>query len=121
MPVPIFQELTITTEKWLDWQIILLSGKFVVQSFSLVRKKFDTMETGHSPKVAIDMTGISQIDSSALTIILNFQKRLREKGGTLAIFGPNAIIKDTLLIVGFDMAVPIYNTRAMFEQSVGAQ
>lgn len=121
IPVQTLQELNINTEKWRDWQIILLSGKFVVQSFSLVRKRFDSLETGPAPRVAIDMTGIVQIDSSALTIILNFQKRLQEKGGTLVIFGPNAIIKDTLLIVGFDMAVPIYNTRAMFEQSVGSK
>jgi anti-anti-sigma factor len=118
IPVQPLHELTMTTDKWNDWHIIALNGKFVVQWFSIVRNNFDAMETGHSPNVAIDMTGITQIDSSALTIVLNFQKRLQEKGGRLVIFGPNAIIKDTLLIVGFNMAVPIYNTRAMFEQSV---
>lgn len=118
IPVQTFQELAIATDTWHDWQIITLSGKFVVQSFSLVRNKLETMETGPARNVALDMSSVSQIDSSALTIILNFQKRLLDKGGRLVIFGPNAIIKDTLLIVGFNMAVPIYNTRAMFEQSV---
>jgi anti-anti-sigma factor len=118
IPVQPFQELTIDTDTWRDWQIVALKGKFVVQSFSVVRNKFETMETGRSHNIAIDMTGITQIDSSALTIVLNFQKRILEKGGKLAIFGPNAIIKETLVIVGFNMAVPIYNTRAMFEQSV---
>ena len=111
------RELSISTEKWRDWNIVHLDGKFVVQSFALVRNTFDAMERGNAPKVAIDMTGIAQIDSSALTIILNFQKRLQEKDGRLAIFGPNAIIKDTLLLVGFNKVVPIHGTRAMFEQS----
>jgi anti-anti-sigma factor len=119
IPDPAFQELTIAMDTWQDWQIIALSGKFVVQSFSIVRNELEAMETGTTRNVAIDMSGITQIDSSALTIVLNFQRRLLEKGGKLVIFGPNAIIKDTLLIVGFNMAVPIYNTRAMFEQSVG--
>lgn len=121
IPVQTIQELTVTMDAWRNWHIVTLSGKFVVQSFSIVRNKFDTMETGRAPNVAIDMTGITQIDSSALTIVLNFQKRLQEKGGRLVIFGPNAIIKDTLLIVGFNMAVPIFNTRAMFEQSVASK
>lgn len=114
-----FQELTIALDTWHDWQIIAFSGKFVVQSFSVVRNKLEAMETGTARNVAIDLSGITQIDSSALTIILNFQRRLLEKGSKLVIFGPNAIIKDTLIIVGFNMAVPIYNTRALFEQSVG--
>jgi anti-anti-sigma factor len=117
-PAPTSQQLVIATDRWRDWQIVMLTGKFVVQSFSIVRNKLETMDTGETRNVAIDMSGITQIDSSALTIVLNFQKRLQEKGGKLVIFGPNAIIKDTLLIVGFNMAVPIYNTRAMFEQSV---
>ena len=121
MPVQTIQELSIAAEVWRDWQIVILKGKFVVRSFVLVRNKFDSMGTGKEINVAIDMTGITQIDSSALTIVLNFQKRLQENGGKLVIYGPNAIIKDTLLIVGFNMAVPIYNTRAMFEQSVDSK
>jgi anti-anti-sigma factor len=112
-------ELSIEKEKWHDWHIIKLDGKFVVQSFAPVRNDFDSIESEKTPKIALDMSGITLIDSSALTIVLNLQKRLKDKGGELAIFGPNALIKETLLIVGFNMAVPIYNTRAMFEQSVG--
>ena len=118
IPVQTIQELSIATENWRDWHIVILKGKFVVRAFVLVRNKFDSMETGKALNVAIDMTGITQIDSSALTIVLNFQKRLQENGGKLVIFGPNAIIKDTLLIVGFNLAVPIYNTRVMFEKSI---
>jgi anti-anti-sigma factor len=120
IPVPPVRELSISTEKWRDWNIVHLDGKFVVQSFALVRSTFDAIETGTAPNAAIDMGGIAQIDSSALTIILNFQKRLEGKHGKLAIFGPNAIIKDTLMLVGFNKVVPVFSTRAMFEQSAGS-
>jgi anti-anti-sigma factor len=59
------------------------------------------------------------IDSSALTTILNLQKRLNKKGGQVAIIGPNAEITETFSIVGFSLAVPVYSTRQVFEKKTG--
>ncbi|MCU0610058.1 MAG: STAS domain-containing protein, partial [Chitinispirillaceae bacterium] len=67
--------------------------------------------------VAIDFSLVTQIDSTALSQILSFQKRLRKKGGRFAIIGPNEYIKDMFNLVCFDMAVPTYETREQFEQS----
>ena len=114
-------DLSIAVESWQGWHVIFLTGKFVIQSISLVRKKLDEFEADQNPKVAVDMSGVTQIDSSALTIVLNLQKRLRQKKGQVVVIGPSDDVKETLYLVGFNMAVPIYPTRAMFEQSVAAK
>jgi anti-anti-sigma factor len=111
-------ELIITREEWNGWHLLLLTGKFVVKSFNEVRKYFDDLEQMPELKVAVDLTHVSMIDSSALTIILNLQKRLKAKDGQVAIIGPNPDISETFSIVGFSLAVPIYGTRATFEKSV---
>ena len=114
------QSLVIATEKWGEWEILSLTGHFVVKSFALLREHFNRIESGPTPKVAIDLTQTVQLDSSALTVLLNFQRRLHDKNGRIAIIGPNAEIKETLLLVGFNLAVPIFSTREMFEKSVAA-
>jgi anti-anti-sigma factor len=111
-------DLSFSSETWNDWQILHLKGKFVVKSFHAVRTTIDKIESQDTPRLAIDLTDVSHIDSSALTIILNLQKRLNVKGGQSAIIGPNAEISETFSIVGFSLAVPIYSTRTVFEKSV---
>jgi anti-anti-sigma factor len=113
--------LVIKREKWGEWEILVLNGNFVVKSFSLLRVHFAEIEAAPSPKVAMDLSHVVQIDSSALTVLLNFQKRLREKNGRIVIIGPSAEIKETLFLVGFNLAVPIYDTRELFEQGVVAK
>jgi anti-anti-sigma factor len=111
-------ELSISREVWNEWRLLHLKGKFVVKSFNIVRNLFDELEHLTTPRVAVDLTHVSHIDSSALTIILNLQKRLKARGGQAVIIGPNAEISETFSIVGFSLAVPVYSSRAVFEKSV---
>jgi anti-anti-sigma factor len=114
-------DLSITSEEWRGWHVVFLTGKFVVKSIAQVRNKFDEFEAGQTPRVAVDMSGVTQIDSSALTVVLNLQKRLRQKKGEAVVIGPADEIKETLYLVGFNMAVPIYSSRAVFEQATVAK
>jgi len=111
-------ELSISHETWNEWNILNLTGKFVVKSFNRVRTIFEELEVQPTPHVAVDLTRVTQIDSSALTIILNLQKRLKTKGGKAVIIGPNAEISETFSIVGFSLAVPVYASRQVFEKKI---
>jgi anti-anti-sigma factor len=111
-------DLSFAVEELNGWHLIVLTGKFVVKTLSLVRKVFDSLQSRKVLHIALDLTCVTQIDSSALTVMLNLQKRLQQKNSRLALIGPNEVIKETLFMVGFNLAVPIYNTRAEFEQSI---
>jgi anti-anti-sigma factor len=111
-------DLAIAVEKQQEWYIVAMTGKFVVKTLALVRKTFNSIQSRKNLSIALDLTRVTQIDSSALTVILNLQKRLQQKNGRAALIGPNEVIKETLFMVGFNLAVPIYHTRADFEQSV---
>jgi anti-anti-sigma factor len=114
-------ELSITVEMRQGWHVMILAGKFVVKTLSVVRKRFEEIEAGQGPKVAIDLTTVTQLDSSAMTIVLNFQKRLQQKNGHVVVIGPSEEIREMFSIVGFNKAVPVYATQAQFEQSVGSK
>ncbi|MBN2188072.1 MAG: STAS domain-containing protein [Chitinispirillaceae bacterium] len=111
-------DLSVAVKELKGWHCIVLTGKFVVKTIALVRKVFDSLQSGKNLSIALDLTGVTQIDSSALTVMLNLQKQLQQKSGRMALIGPNEVIKETLFMVGFNLAVPVYNTRAEFEQSV---
>jgi anti-anti-sigma factor len=109
-------DLSVTVKELNGWHLIVLNGKFVVKTLSLVRKVFDSLQSRKILSVALDLTCVTQIDSSALTVMLNLQKRLQQNNSRMALIGPNEIIKETLFMVGFNLAIPIYNTLAEFEQ-----
>lgn len=113
-------ELSCTRETWQGWHIINCSGKFVMKGGNAVRAVFEEIMETAEPKIAVDFSAVSQIDSSALAILLNLKKHLKEKNGKVVIIGPNAEINETFSIVGFSLAVPVYSTRAIFEKSNAA-
>jgi anti-anti-sigma factor len=119
-PKAVPADLSITVDELPGWELIVLTGKFVIKTIALVRKVFDSLQSRKNLSIALDLSRVSQIDSSALTVMLDLQKRLQQKNSLLALIGPNEMIKETLFMVGFNHAVTIYNTRAEFEQSVGS-
>jgi anti-sigma B factor antagonist len=112
--------IKISTEKWRSWNIVKIEGKFVIKFIAEIRKAFEAVKDDPSPKIALDLSQTTHLDSSAMTIMLNFQNRLKEKNGGMALFGANEDILGIITIVGFDSFVPIYRTRQDFERSVAA-
>ena len=70
------------------------------------------------PHVAIDFSNTVYIDSSSITLLLNFQKRIQKVNGLLVGFGPNKDISDIFSIVHLDEYIDIYNSRAEFEREL---
>ncbi len=111
--------MNITTKKSKDWDLLVLDGKFVVKQLMNIRVVLNEIENREkSPKIAFDLSKTSYIDSSAITAMLNLQKRLGEKNGNFVLIGPNEDITDILSIVGFDKLIPIFPTHQDFERSV---
>jgi anti-anti-sigma factor len=114
-------DLSVSVREHKGWHLIVLSGKFVVKTISLVRKAFESLQSRKVLYIALDLTGVTQIDSSSLTVMLNLQKRIQQKSGRMALIGPNEVIKETLFMVGFNKAVPMYNTQDEFEHTICPQ
>jgi anti-anti-sigma factor len=112
--------MNISTEKWQSWNIVKIEGKFIIKFVAEIRKILEPMRDGPSPKIALDLSKTTHLDSSAMTLMLNFQSRLKEKKGGMALFGANEDIMGIITIVGFDSFVPIYRTRPDFEKSIAA-
>jgi anti-anti-sigma factor len=98
------------TEKKADWFIITLHGKFVIKNLSYIRNSFDIAANSNELQIAIDLSSVSHVDSSAITILVNFHKKLLAKGGKSIIFGANKDITEIFSIIGIDKIMPVYTS-----------
>ncbi len=112
--------MNISTEKWNMWDIVGIDGAFVVRVLNDIRKVFEKVERNQNPCVALDLTNTSYIDSSAITLLLNFQKRLGNAQGKLVIFGPSEDIQGIFSIVNLEESVNIFSSRSEFESTCQA-
>jgi anti-anti-sigma factor len=110
--------MNISMELWNSWNIVAIEGKFIVKFVADIRKALELLKDQTNPKIAFDLSKTTHLDSCAMTLILNYQNRLKEKEGGLVAFGPNEDIMGIITIVGLDSFVPIYHTRADFERSI---
>ncbi len=112
--------MNVSTEKWNMWDIVAIEGAFVVRVLSDIRKVFEDIEKNPNPHVALDLTTTSYIDSSAITLLLNFQKRLKNANGRMVIFGPSEDIEGIFAIVNLEESVSILQSREEFESTCQA-
>ncbi|MBN1308441.1 MAG: STAS domain-containing protein [Chitinispirillaceae bacterium] len=111
--------MVVTESALHSWRIITLRGKFLVRNIATIRPYFEQAEKEPLPKVAIDMSGVSQLDSSAVTILVNFQRRIVQKDGLLVLFGMPNDIAEIFSIVGIDKMFRICSGRRDFEALYG--
>jgi anti-anti-sigma factor len=100
----------IGTKRWKKWLVITISGKFIVKSVFQMKNIFDEAERNYEQFLAMDLSKTTYLDSSAITILLNFHKRSAEKGVVLVIFGLNPDIEEVISIVGIDKVISIVKT-----------
>lgn len=101
-----------------NWRVVSFEGKFIVKYIAQIRKVIEPLEKIDLPLVAFDFSATTHMDSSAITLIMNYHKRLLLKKGKLVLFGANDDITGIINIVGLDITVPLFKTHADFELSV---
>jgi anti-anti-sigma factor len=110
--------MKLSASRWKSWDIIKIEDEFVVKHLVEIRRFLDGFEKAETRCIAFDLSMTSYIDSSAITLLLNFQKRLLMTNGTVVIFGASEDTRSIFNIVGLDSSIPTYDTREQFESSV---
>jgi anti-sigma B factor antagonist len=71
----------------------------------------EVIENGER-RVAIDLSEVSFLDSTALGVLIGAVKRLRSRGGALAVINTDSSIAKTFEITGLDQIFTIVASRA---------
>ena len=79
----------------------------------------DAIQAGRL-RIVLDLTGTSFLDSTALGVLIGAVKRLRSRGGALAIVNVDENIAKTFEITGLDQIFTIVGTREEALEAVDA-
>lgn len=107
--------MVVTENQLNNWMVFILKGQFIVRNIAHIRQYFERIEEMTPPEVAIDMGEVTLVDSSAITMLINFQRRIIQKDGRLVLFGMRPDIAEIFSILGIEKLFRICTTDDEFE------
>jgi anti-sigma B factor antagonist len=91
--------------------VIAARGEIDLYTAPDLKQVLTTAIDGGERRIVIDLTDVSFLDSTALGVLIGAVKRLRTRGGALAIVNVDSSIAKTFEITGLDQIFTILTTR----------
>ena len=91
-----------------NWHVAQLSGPFTIQTLRVAQETIDTIAQNTHPLLALNLTDVSYIDSSAIGVILAANRNFTQKGGYIALFGANPTITEVFNTIKLSKHIPVY-------------
>jgi anti-sigma B factor antagonist len=98
------------------WNVLSVAGELDMHTSPVLQDRLDALSVGDAPKVAVDLSAVPFMDSSSLGVLVANLKRLRERGGNLALVGVAGSPQKVLSITGIDRVIPIYDQASELPQ-----
>ncbi len=92
--------------------LLVLEGEIDLHESPRVKEKLNPLIEQKHPRVLIDMTAVSYIDSSGIAVLIDAMQRLRAQGGQLALFGIQESVRNVFEIARLDQVFNIYADKA---------
>ena len=92
-------------------RLIDLHGEFDVYSAAVVRAALAGADAAGCPRVVVDLSDVPMLDSTALSVLVVAQKRLRRTGRELVVVMPDTGMTTKFQIAGLDRFFSITPTR----------
>jgi len=92
--------------------LMRLTGSIDMMSFPDIRQNFlDILNSGVS-RVALDMAGVYEIDSSGIGLLIKTSATLQNHGGDLCLFGLRPRIRKLFQIARLDSRITVHEDEA---------
>jgi anti-sigma B factor antagonist len=98
------------------WNVLSVAGELDMHTSPTLQERLESLSVGESPKVAVDLSAVPFMDSSTLGMLVANLKRLRERGGNLALVGVAGSPQKVLSITGIDRVIPVYERTSELPQ-----
>lgn len=88
--------------------LIELEGEVDVYTAPQLKQQMMAQLESGTKEIAVDLTKVEYLDSTALGVLIGGLKRMRERDGNLALICPSQRIKRVFEITGLDKIFDIY-------------
>ena len=99
-------DLTFATSSAGAWTVLSVEGELDLHTAPSLSERLLELGEVPSPRLAVDMTNVTFMDSSGLGVLVATLKRQRERGGELALVGTSGPPLKVLTITGLDKVIP---------------
>ena len=89
------------------WTVVTVRGELDLATTPALREALDAGFTPGEPRVAVDLSRVSFMDSSTLGVLVAYLKRARERGGELRLVGVQGSPAKVIALTGLDTAFTI--------------
>jgi anti-sigma B factor antagonist len=90
--------------------VILAAGEIDLHTAPAFRDEMLTAITRDSPRLIVDLSEVTFLDSSGLAALVSALRRARDEGGWVRLVGPTSGPRKVLRIVQLDRVFPIHDT-----------
>ncbi|MFI7612972.1 anti-sigma factor antagonist [Nonomuraea terrae] len=102
--------LEMTRRRHGDLVVVSLAGEIDVDNVSDVRKCLDEAVETHGPRLVVDLTGLTFIDTTGLGVLVRLLATLRDRNGSMALVAPDGQVLRRLRRTNLAPLFPIYDT-----------
>jgi len=99
---------------------ITLTGRLDAMSAPRFEEYVKEMGSGGVKNVLLDISALDYISSAGLRTLLKLAKVLKDHGKTLALCGAQAMVRDVMIMSGFDRILPLFPDRTAAGEALGA-
>ena len=92
------------------YAVVELRGELDVSSASSLRERLLGILADQAPNLILDLSRLTFIDSTGISVLLAAERRAHELGGSLSLAGPQKIVTRVLHITSLDRHFPIFPT-----------
>lgn len=79
----------------------------------------DVVRRADSPRLVLDFSGVTRMSSMMLGTLIMLQKRVRQKGGRLALCGIDPELREVFVVARLDQSLNIQDTEADATAALG--
>ena len=95
--------------------VIAPEGEIDLNSSNLVKHQLEPVIADKRPKVVLDLSGVSYIDSSGLAVFIEAMQRVQAYGGAFVLCGLRESVSHIFNIARLDQVFQIFPDRATAE------
>lgn len=96
---------------WGEATLVELEGEIDLHSAPPLKTALLEIGSVRGSRVALDLSGVSFLDSTGIGALVGTLKKTREGGGQIAFFGAKPRVKRVFEIAGLWKAMPFYESR----------
>jgi len=99
-----------------SWTVVGVRGELDLSTSAALKSALEAGFSGGVPKIAVDLTEVTFMDSSTLGVLIAFLKRARERDGDIRLVGVQGSPAKVIALTGLDSAFQIDDSVAALPQ-----